>query len=782
MTFNPRPAQMAVLDYQGGKMGVSAVPGSGKTVTLSYLAAQLVGRGVHEGQEVLVVTFANSAVDNFKQRITGFVRAEGLLPQVGYRVRTLHGLAHDIVRERPGLAGLSEEFQILDERISGQIRDQVAALWLREHPDALEPFLAPDLDERALRQVFRRQWPDLAQRIAEQFIRRAKDLQLSPMGLRTELGAALREAPLSQFPLLKMGLEIYEDYQRALSQRGGVDFDDLIRMALEILQADPDLLSRLCYRWPYILEDEAQDSSYLQEQILRLLSKDGNWVRVGDPNQAINTTFTTADPHFLRQFLREPDTVWHTLPDSGRSTTRIIDLANYLVDWTCTAHPNPWLRDGHTAAFLSQYIQPTPPDDPQPNPADDPAYVVHLHDQRYTPDDELRDVVRSLARWLPAHRDRTVAVLVPINARGFKLAEMLHAQKLPYEELLRSTARTRQAAGVLEAILHYVSDPLNPARLAGAFNAWDQNRQRAEEADRAPGQEIETAHAIEIKIEQRAQQAKRARARLAQLLRGCRQPEAFLYPGPGQDALAALPDGDALEDQACLHLLAFCEAACHWMEASILPIDQLVLTLAQELFTAPADLALAFKLALVLQSHATQYPDKRLPELVQELSLIAHNQRRFLGFDEADLGYQPKPGVITVTTMHKAKGLEWDRVYLVGVNNYNFPSAEPHDYYRGESWFVRDGLNLGAETIAQLEQFKQGKLAQYLLGPATEKARIDYTAERLRLLYVGITRAQRELVMTWNSGHAGFEPKVPAAPFIALHTFWEARQDEEDVP
>ena len=132
--------------------------------------------------------------------------------------------------------------------------------------------------------------------------------------------------------------------------------------------------------------------------------------------------------------------------------------------------------------------------------------------------------------------------------------------------------------------------------------------------------------------------------------------------------------------------------------------------------------------------------------------------------------------------MHKAKGLEWDRVYLVGVNNYNFPSAEPHDYYRGESWFVRDGLNLGAEIIAQLEQLKQGKLPQYLVGPATEKARIDYTAERLRLLYVGITRAKRELIITWNSGHAGFEPKVPAAPFIALHTWWEARQEEEAVP
>ncbi|NIP85784.1 MAG: UvrD-helicase domain-containing protein, partial [Planctomycetales bacterium] len=60
--------------------------------------------------------------------------------------------------------------------------------------------------------------------------------------------------------------------------------------------------------WPYILEDEAQDSSRLQEEILRKLAgKGGNWVRVGDPNQAIFETFTTADPKYLRDFMAKAD-------------------------------------------------------------------------------------------------------------------------------------------------------------------------------------------------------------------------------------------------------------------------------------------------------------------------------------------------------------------------------------------------------------------------------------------------------------------------------------------
>jgi DNA helicase-2/ATP-dependent DNA helicase PcrA len=99
--FTPRPKQQEILAYRGGKMGVSAVPGSGKTQILSYLAAEIIASGLLEDdQEVLVVTLVNSAVDNFSRRVSAFVQARGLLPYLGYRVRTLHGLAHDIVRER----------------------------------------------------------------------------------------------------------------------------------------------------------------------------------------------------------------------------------------------------------------------------------------------------------------------------------------------------------------------------------------------------------------------------------------------------------------------------------------------------------------------------------------------------------------------------------------------------------------------------------------------------------------------------------------------------------
>ncbi|MEO0561812.1 MAG: hypothetical protein AAF125_06850, partial [Chloroflexota bacterium] len=61
-----------------------------------------------------------------------------------------------------------------------------------------------------------------------------------------------------------------------------------------------------------------------------------------------------------------------------------------------------------------------------------------------------------------------------------------------------------------------------------------------------------------------------------------------------------------------------------------------------------------------------------------------------------------------------------------------------------------------------------------VLRQATHEARVEYASERLRLLYVGITRARRELVMTWNTGRRGESRE--AAPMIALRTWWEQRE------
>ena len=121
------------------------------------------------------------------------------------------------------------------------------------------------------------------------------------------------------------------------------------------------------------------------------------------------------------------------------------------------------------------------------------------------------------------------------------------------------------------------------------------------------------------------------------------------------------------------------------------------------------------------------------------------------------------------------EGMEWDKVYLMSVNDYNFPSAMPQDTFISEPWYVRDSLNLEAEVLAQLKAlYENPDFFIYDEGLPTQYARHEYAAERLRLFYVGITRARKELVVTWNTGRRG--TAQPSVPFIALQTWWESEE------
>jgi DNA helicase II / ATP-dependent DNA helicase PcrA len=768
LSLTLRPSQTSILRYRSGKMGISAVPGAGKTFTLSALAAQVITSGaLAVDQEVLIVTLVNSAVDNFANRIGGLVEKRGLIPHLGYRVRTLHGLAHDIVREKPGLAGLEERFQIIDEREADFIRKEAATAWLSAHPYHLDDYFDSALDDSKRDWVRRGQLSELVHSLALAFIRSAKDNRLTPEAIRQKLDS------VPDLPLARMGCEIYADYQRALAYRGAVDFDDLIRLAAHILETDADYLARLQYRFPYVLEDEAQDSSRIQEEILRKIAP--NWVRVGDPNQAIFETFTTANPQLLKDFIADEADKKEELPVSGRSQAFIIDLANQLIDWVTASHPEPACRN----ALSVPYIQATAADDPQPNPEPDAA-SIRIVPTKYTPEGEVEAVAKSLEKWLPDHSDWTVAVLVPRNMRGVDVVNELKKRKIDYIELINSTNTTRMAAGALANVLAYLADPSSPLKLSKAYQVWRRDWRDEQSLRAAVLAANQTDDEAEIAASGEALLA--MTQKVAELLRKLRRVEEYLFPAGAENSQnlgsSMFDFSDSEEDLALENeLLAFRDAVRRWQAATLLPVDQLLLTLAQELFTSPADLALAHKLALVLRQSAENHPDWRLPELTAELGVIAKNERRFIGFSEDDSGFDPEKhrGKVVVTTMHKAKGLEWDRVYLMSVNNYDFPSLQPYDTYISEKWFVRSGLNLEAEALAQLRAvLSSGEYDWYEEGAATLAARVDYTRERLRLLYVAITRAKRDLIVTWNTGRKG--EAQPSLPLQALSGWLETRE------
>jgi len=741
MTMQLRPAQEAILAYTGGTMGIAAVPGSGKTWTLSQVAVSLISSGVLQGkQEVLIVTLVNSAVDNFRQRIAGFLSEKGLLPGLGYRVRTLHSLAHEIVSQSPSMVGLETNFSVVDERIADSILQTAFRASYPRYKEGLARYLIEDMNDYRRRKIVSDDLPALLQQVVGNAIAHLKSRQQTPQAVRDRL---TDESSM----LIRLAVDVFERYEHGLATRASLDFNDLITTAIRALEADDTLVQNLRQRWPFILEDEAQDSSALQEQILRqLVGENGNWVRVGDPNQAIYETFTTAHPKYLREFLKEAD-AQHDLPNSGRSGLPVIRLANELIRWVREDHP----VDAMCSALDLPNIEPTPPGDPQPNPPEDQCQVAfHFRDE--SPDQELDRIVGSLKKWLPSNGEATVAILVPTNARGAEVIKTLRAARVPCTDaLLRLTTSTREAAGALSLILKHLAHPDAQRTLVAVYKVWFTRMLKEAESD-------EGLELLELHLD---------------LLKRCVRSEEFVWPlaAAGEAASTGLGAGAEIPPSTMSYFERFREQLQRWHGLVLLPIGELLTAIAQDLFDEPEKLAMTQLFGEILQERS-QYNlgvegrPTTLAEMETELVVIARDQRKLRSIETDKTGFEPEAhkGEVVVATMHGAKGLEWDRVYLIAINDYEFPAGEPTDSFRSERWYVRDNLSLADETLAQLDAAIEG--SEYLEGSATLEARYDYARERLRLLYVGITRACKELMVTSNVGPRG--KNKPAMAFLAL--------------
>ena len=235
MAFEPRLEQKKILQYSGGMMGISAVPGSGKTFTLSALAAKLIEEslarqntppGEEPEQEILIVTFSNAAALNFSSRIASFLVEKGLLPGIGYRVCTLHSMALEIIRGHTQQLGIADDFTVLDEAAADALLRQSVNLWLdSDRRDTFDLVIDPKLSPEVQDQRFREKWCDDVTNIVRNVISQAKDYHITPEELRESIPTL--EDPFAR-PLLEMVCDIYSYYQTKLRTYPAMDFADLM--------------------------------------------------------------------------------------------------------------------------------------------------------------------------------------------------------------------------------------------------------------------------------------------------------------------------------------------------------------------------------------------------------------------------------------------------------------------------------------------------------------------------------------------------------------------------
>jgi DNA helicase-2/ATP-dependent DNA helicase PcrA len=735
--MNLRPAQAKILEYQHGRLAISAVPGSGKTFTLSLLAAQLIAEGrvnINANQQVLIVTYLNSSVDTFRARIRQRLN-EMNLPPVGFDVRTLHSLANEIVKTANSEFGAEAGLVVAGDSQARHFLNQAIEQWIDQNPDLWRAFLPDDSPQTRAR------WRDETTKMAQSFISTAKNERYRPEAilehLQPEEVTSSPHHPTTSSPLLWMLAGIYGRYQTILSRQGALDFDDLIWQAVELLQHRAGLVETLRSRWPYVLEDEAQDSIPLQEILLELLTgQNGNWVRVGDPNQAITSTFTAAHPRFFNAFADREDVLALPLPNSGRSAPLIIGAANTMLDWVIDKHPVPEVR---THTFRRQHIEPTPPGDAQPNPPDSEA-DIRLTVYRHREDEELPRVAQLALAHARQHPEHTVAILVPTNNLGYLMAEHLDELDADYDNLLRGGTREREIAAAMHAILAILADPLDTRAMV---NAHASLYKLGHPAALVPEENLERFHT---------------------LLKSVHQPERLLFPWEDGDLESALPAGVATaEDLAAIE--RFAEFLAQLFDLRPLPIDDLTLALGDELFAwgeiHEGDLAIAYQIATLLRRWRDAQPELRLPELTAELEGVVSGRRAFPITGPADFGYEPQPGRIALSTQHSAKGLEWDMVFMVGVDAAWIPGSLDA-YFMGVSDLL--GGDPTAEAKAQLRYLMEGDAGLYDGRTATESAHVDIISERLRLLYVGITRARRILHLSRSRTTRSYSKERDAEP------------------
>ena len=742
-----RPAQQAILEYTNGRMAVSAVPGSGKTFTLSLLAAQLIADGritPATGQQVLIVTYLNTSVDNFKNNIRKRLDEIGVFP-VGFDVRTLHSLALEIVNvAQRGLGDSENAFVVLDEGQGRHFLAKAVDAWIESNPDLWHAFLPDDSPQMKAR------WRNITENTAKTFIRAAKNERYQPEMIMDRLqrgrgageqGGNSSSLPLPSAPLLNMMVGIYGRYQSILHRQAAYDFDDLIWQAVDLLELRPSLATELRQRWPYVLEDEAQDSVPLQEILLTALTgPQGNLVRVGDPNQAITSTFTAAHPRFFNAFIEQGDVVERPLPNSGRCAPLILNAANHILHWVMDNHPVLEVREN---TFRRQDILPTPPGDAQPNPPDSEANIP-IKVYKHREDEELPGIAKLALRYAQGRPEHTLAILVPTNQMGHAIAEYLDEMGADYDNLLRGGSQEREIAAAMHAILALLADPLDTRALV---NAHASLQALGHPAAPGPTENPERFYAI---------------------LRSAHRPEALLFPWEEDDVAQALPAGIATEDDL-RHVERLVTFLRKMFELRPLPIDDLALALGDELFAwgevHEADLALAYQIATTLRRWRDAQPELRLPELVAELEGIATGRRRLPVASPTEYGYDPKPGRLTLTTQHSAKGLEWDAVFLVGIDgfwlpgNLDAPFLGVHDFLGGDPT---------AEATAQLNYLMKGEAGIFAGRTATESAHIEIISERLRLLYVGITRARRYLHLSRSRATRQYSREREAEPATVI--------------
>ncbi|MFF1687558.1 DNA helicase PcrA [Streptomyces sp. NPDC058254] len=636
--------QKAAVVHGGSPLLIVAGAGSGKTRVLTHRIAYLLGeRGVHPGQ-ILAITFTNKAAGEMKERVESLVgpRANAMW------VSTFHSACVRILRRESKKLGFTSSFSIYDAADSKRLM----ALVCRDLD--LDPKKFPPKSFSAKISNLKNELID-----EEDFAGQAAD------GFEKTLAQA------------------YAMYQSRLREANALDFDDLIMTTVHLLRAFPDVAEHYRRRFRHVLVDEYQDTNHAQYALVRELVGSADSGRaedeppraddlppaelcvVGDADQSIYA-FRGATIRNILQFEEDyPDATTILLEQNYRSTQTILSAANAVIERNESRRPkNLWTNAG-AGAQITGYVADTEHDEAQ--------FVADEID-RLT---DARDA-----------KAGDVAVFYRTNAQSRVFEEIFIRVGLPYKVVGGVRFYERKEVRDVLAYLRVLANPEDSVPLRRILNVPKRGI-----GDRAEAMIDALSQREKISFPQALRRVDEAYGMAARSTNAVKRFNTLM-----EDLRTIVESGagPATVLEAVLERTGYLAE----LQSSTDPQDETRIENLQEL----AAVALEFEQESATADGATEGAAEgeasvgTLSEFLERVALVADSDQIP---DEEDDG----SGVITLMTLHTAKGLEFPVVFLTGMEDGVFPHMR---------------------SLGQVKELE----------------------EERRLAYVGITRARERLYLT----------------------------------
>jgi DNA helicase-2/ATP-dependent DNA helicase PcrA len=668
--------QRRAVCHDEGPLLVVAGAGTGKTQVITRRIAWLIGTRRARPSEILALTFTDKAAEEMQARV------DQLVPY-GYTdaaISTFHAFGDRIVREFALELGLPTDTRVLT-------RPEVV-IFLRERLfefelDEYRPLGDPTRFLGALATLFSR----------------CKDEDVSPQSY-LDFAAGLVKAAEAAGAVEVVGDEVealrerarretelaraYARYQVLLREAGLIDFGDQVSLALRLLRESPAARWELQRRYRYVLVDEFQDTNRAQSELVELLTAThGNVVVVGDDDQSIYKFRGAAISNILEFKRLHPKCRQVVLRRNYRSRAPILDASYRLVRFNDPDRLE--VRNGIDKRLIAERRGVERP-------------VRHLGFA--TGSEEADWVAREIAaRVASGSRPKDFAILVRANVDADPVLRSLNIAAVPWRFSGTSGLYARPEIRLLLAFLRSIADLSSSVDLyalaaSGLYNLGGEDLTAIVNAARRRNRSLWDM------VEELTRQpgllrlSPDTRAILERLVADIRRYTDLAHERPAGELLYQF-----LRQSGILARLASTESVA-----------------AEE---ALSNISRFFD---IVRSQSDLLPDDRVVFVARHLQTLID-----AGDDPATAELDPDADAVAVLTVHKAKGLEFPVVFMIGLVDGRFPARTRRE-------------PLGLPTDLVKEVLPEGDA---------------HLQEERRLCYVGMTRARDELVLSHAADYGG---------------------------